>query len=679
MSKDIAVDFNLMNISSIDSMLSQGKTLFNNKQYREARDLYQKVINENPGCTEAYQGLDATLRAYGGGREALLIKLWQGYIEKNPNDSMGYYKLQKILVEQDKRFESNEIIAQYLRHHPNDYQAYLEQAEQLAKSGYFTNVASLYHRAIALNPDNYAAYHGLYDKAYATYGVPKLLYEQYIAKNPNNYQIYYDQARLLHNNGNYQRAIQLYDDYIKRNKDYYPAYFDKAKTLHEQGNYKQALSTLDTCISLKPEDYESYHQKAKTLFALGQSDLALAMYDQYIAKHIHYYQAYKDKAESLVGQNQYELAVKVWNSYIEHHPDHFPAYRAKAEIYNSQKQLYLAIKTLEEYQAIYPEDEQVYLTKGKLIMAYGCYMALADYSYSQAIDINPNNYDSHYTRSQIASSIGDDKKTVEIFDKYLKQNPSSYEAAYWKAIFMKNHMGLFDKQAIYQAFIDCMNIQPYNKKAVMAAVEHARGPAHFDAAIKYYDKYLEINPESRKVYLDKVNMLKSQEKHQEVESLLYKSIKLFPNNYEFYKILGQLLMKHNEVEKANNLVETIIQQNPDNYEQYKHAASYYLYVCSYADSDRETTAIKILERYIQLKPGECQAYEKIANIIIEPHNDDIREVRQAMKYFNKYLDASPNNDEKYLNVVGFLRNVSSWKRKMMGEDLSKNDTEGGLN
>ena len=136
------------------------------------------------------------------------------------------------------------------------------------------------------------------------------------------------------------------------------------------------------------------------------------------------------------------------------------------------------------------------------------------------------------------------------FDRVSKMLPGNSEVPYALALVTRRE-GHWDQSIAY--FEQALTLDPRNLKLLMQTAEHYGILRQFPAALKLYERALDITPNDRDVMAAKASIYLAQGNLQEAASFLSEINGLIPNQQTFYTKVLQLRLERNYGEAARLL------------------------------------------------------------------------------------------------------------------------------
>jgi predicted O-linked N-acetylglucosamine transferase (SPINDLY family) len=171
------------------------------------------------------------------------IRLYDGFIERNPTHPEAYYK---------------RAIASFAL-------------------GRFESALGDYERTVALNPQHGYAFcnRGTVLERLRRPEEALQSYDRAVAINPEDSLSHYNRASVLKQLGRLQEALISYEKAVALNKDFAEALVNRGNVLQELGRHAEAVQSFDRAIELKPIFAAAFQGRALSLFRLKEFEPAI--------------------------------------------------------------------------------------------------------------------------------------------------------------------------------------------------------------------------------------------------------------------------------------------------------------------------------------------------------------------------------------------------------------------
>jgi FkbM family methyltransferase len=156
-------------------------------------------------------------------------------------------------------------------------------------------------------------------KNYDEFGVPfsyNVLWEKEVLTMGTDFQ----NANLLKNQGEFDKAKLLYRRAIKQDPSFAWYYYNLGEVLELQGNFEEAINAYQDAIKLNPASACFYHKLAHVNFLQGYLEKAVLSYQQAIKLEPNRSAFYNKLGDTLVRQGSLELATNYYQKVLEINP-----------------------------------------------------------------------------------------------------------------------------------------------------------------------------------------------------------------------------------------------------------------------------------------------------------------------------------------------------------------------
>jgi len=215
---------------------SKGDVLKDQGKLTEAIQCYQKVIENDPACAQAFNSLGNTLHLQNKTEEA--VKCYQQAIHINPNFAEAYYNWGNQLKIGGQYPAAIEKYQRAVCIRPDFAQAYCNMGIALKATGKFKEAIENFQHATRLNPDFAEAYNNL--------------------------------GNVLNDDGQFNTAVAHFQKAINLKPDYAEAFNNQGVAQFYQGQIKEALASYDTAIGLLPEFADAHWNRSLAYLLMGR-------------------------------------------------------------------------------------------------------------------------------------------------------------------------------------------------------------------------------------------------------------------------------------------------------------------------------------------------------------------------------------------------------------------------
>ena len=255
--------------------------------------------------------------------QALIIKQWQGFIEKdiypigNREDKVELIVLIKHLIQ-----------TQYIENPEQNAFLYLQMGLAYAEQEKYAEAIESYKKSLAIKPDQDSAYYNMgiayaeqekYDEAIACY-------KKSLQINPDKDSAYYNMGLAYAEQEKYEEAIGFYKKSlaIKPNQD--AAYNNMGVAYAEQEKYEEAIGFYKKSLAINSDQYTTYNNMGLAHTDQGKYDEAIESYKKSLQIKADQYGVYNNMGNAYVEQGKYEEAIESYKKSLQIKPDQDEAY-----------------------------------------------------------------------------------------------------------------------------------------------------------------------------------------------------------------------------------------------------------------------------------------------------------------------------------------------------------------
>ncbi len=435
-----------------------GNAYFENRNYSEAINAYERVLSLNPAFQSAYISLASTYARIGKKRKAKRI-IFEG-LKKFDNDEFLY--LSSIVLAECGYFKDAEKIIKGLIGKNRD-DAYLvvlgniylgmEKYEEALKA---------YQEAIEINEKNEEAWNNLgflyfslgnYVKARECYERAtsinqgyreawyNLGYLEHTLGNLSNAVFYYWKAlqidardevtwnnlgNALYNLGKYMESIPYFMKSVSINSEYEIGWNNIGNALDKMGMHRQSIPFHERALKINPKFDYAWHAKGHALSSLGHYEEALDSLERAIELNSEYADTWYWRGYTLYKLERYEeaieslkMAVKIENhikafellgdiySYLGYNAESLKYYEEALKYGNSEEKARIYIKMGKYKETLEIVDN---LTRANILYKLG--------KYEEILKIEESSEDIDYMKCLALEALGRYEEALKIANKY---------------------------------------------------------------------------------------------------------------------------------------------------------------------------------------------------------------------------------------------------------------------
>jgi tetratricopeptide (TPR) repeat protein len=285
----------------------QGNQFTNNKNYEEAKIQYERALELNPLCIQAFIGLAVY------------------YLSKEDLEKSEEYFNRAIAID-----ENNPEI---WKHH---FQLSLKKNNTNGTLSDLTKAISFLPNETQLKEfrGNLYLKNGYYKQSFLD------LYSIYPLINrdtEHSLNIYHAMGLCLYNMGYFKNAITIFSEIVQRNSDFYNAYIHLALSYRDIGDIENAFQILNTLEKKNPNLSTIYSVKSHMYYLIGNAQKSISTIDRIpIINDSSYNRRIDDLyLKAIAKQSRGELyeALDIFNEILEAEPKHYSWYQKEICLY----------------------------------------------------------------------------------------------------------------------------------------------------------------------------------------------------------------------------------------------------------------------------------------------------------------------------------------------------------
>jgi tetratricopeptide (TPR) repeat protein len=207
--------------------------------------------------------------------------------------------------------------------------------------------------------------------------------QQFLSRNAGKtYHQLFEEAKLAHDQGNFEDEIALWNDVVAMNISTIqaaPAVMNRGNAYSAKGDLDRALQDYNQAIEINPENAGAYVNRALVLAKKGDSESAMNDYAKAISLNPKQWEAYFDRAAELRDRKKPCEAMDDLDKVTELNPEFAGAYINRGSIYARQGELDEAIDDYNTALSRDPNLAEVHVIRANIFLQKKDYRrALAD-------------------------------------------------------------------------------------------------------------------------------------------------------------------------------------------------------------------------------------------------------------------------------------------------------------
>lgn len=340
------------------------------------------------------------------------LDLLKNYIKKHPNDYNAYIELGVMYY---KLFQYENAYMTFLQIPERERMSsvYLYMGICLEKMQRYADAKKYFNRVLKEFPDEKTALHHLGEIAEAeeNYVLAEKYYSKILELDHTNYDYLLKLISLAFKEGNHQKAFEIAKEYF--NFDFIVAV---SSMLIQEGRIDLAEELLNNLSAMEDAPRELLYLHGALIYESGKDkNRALSYLEKLTEEDLHYKNAQEIIAHIYLEQNEYEKALAVIKNLQKLAPDEKNYQILEYQTYLFVSDIEKAYDALKRYVKKYPDDMHA-----KFRYAYACfYIGKKDNAVKlmkEILKVEPDNYDA---LNFIGYTLVEEKKNLKQAEEYL--------------------------------------------------------------------------------------------------------------------------------------------------------------------------------------------------------------------------------------------------------------------
>ena len=554
----------------------KGFGAYNQQNYDEALELFEKCIQNEPNNSNAYFYIGC---------------IWE--IKENYEKAIeNYYAALKI---EPKNITYLSRLAD-VHFEIDEHEKALEEWAQLAE----------------LDPEYEIDY---FRKALAEWGKKDPNYVQAIVdcnifmnKKPDNYNcsfVYSLRGNCKYYLERYEDALEDYNKAIEMGEEESASDYNfRAKVYYQLDEYENAINDLNKALELDPNCNIDYFEKARSEFKLERYAESIDDYTKYLSEYPDDPAAYNNRGRNKFNLEDYKGAVEDLNKAVELCPEKVLYLNNRAEAFYWNDEYENALKDWNKVLELDPE----YINYEYYYMAYSK-NELGEYEdalslVEKYLDLNPDSENAQDLKNTINESLEQEEDTIEEDERlseYLEKAIKHYEnEEYQEAIDTWNEILEIDPE---------YDIDYFDKARAEYQIEQ------YSESIDDYTKYISMYPDSGSAYNNRGLCKYKLENYAEAIKDYTKAIKLIPSKTLYFSNRAEAYYWIDEYKKALKDWNKALKLDPE------YDINYYYKAYTENELGLYEDALSSVEKYLTENPDSEDALD-FKNTIYENLNRD---------------------------------------------------------
>ncbi|MCX4189606.1 tetratricopeptide repeat protein [Methylophaga sp. OBS3] len=395
--------------------------------------------------------------------------------------------------------------------------------------------------------------------------------------------------------------------------------------LLNEKQFNQVITTMDKAISLSPEKSPVYLATfSEHLSDMVDGATALPMMRRLESYRNNDPEARFAYARMAAFYKEYDLALTEIDALLAKQPNHEPFLALKSEVLQRNGDPERALKLIAKAAQKPGASEELRFSYAKLLGENG-ETAKAQAVFEELNLENPDNKEVLFALGLLALENGDGQTAKTYFTDLLRKGDPAQQAGYFMGL-AEEMNGNIDAALVWFASVpaDSQRFDSAQGRYISLLAEQG----DVDKARNHLKLMRQERPgQAREFFLFEAAFLQEQDMSKEAMSVYDEALLQFPNDFELLYSRAMLAESQNDIPKLEADLRKILEIDPDN-AQALNALGYTL-----TDrTDRHQEALLLIERALELKPGDPFFLDSLGWVYYRMGNLDLAEkyLRQAI-------------------------------------------------
>jgi tetratricopeptide (TPR) repeat protein len=290
----------------------------------------------------------------------------------------------------------------------------IHRAHKRANSGDVLGALADFDEAIEGNPDRATAYfnRGLLHNILGNFEAAITDFNQALEFLPDYDEVYYQRGTSYFHLKNFDQALKDFNQAIQLNSFSIKSYYKRADIYAEHGDVPSVLENYAQVLSQIPNDANAYHHRGVFLAKIGELHSAIADFSSAIASNPNHSEAYCSRGCCYAQLGQLDDAKQDFQQALLYNPSSQAAYYQ--QIYGLQS---LSGADTSPSEPVAPPTLQYFERANQRANDGDLKGAIADYT--RVLELDPENTQAYYYRSQQLHSLGHQAEAIEDLEEAI--------------------------------------------------------------------------------------------------------------------------------------------------------------------------------------------------------------------------------------------------------------------
>ena len=328
---------------SVDEQLRKAKLHLKQKQFEDAKNIYDFILKKFPKNIRAQEGINLInksnkiftstkltqeninelLTHYNQNEFISVIEKATNLLKKFPTAYMVWNILGSAHYSLDELPNAAVAFKKVIDLKPNIPEPYNNYGLILYNSGDLAQSSFFFKKAIDLKGDYVEAYNNLGNSLKKLNKKNEALKQYYkcLSINPNYPDAHNNIAIILQEQKHYDKAISHLNKAVIYKPDYFEAYNNLGDLQKEQGKFKDAINSLKKALSINPNSTIANNNLGNVFYELGNLETAISYFKLALSINPNFVAALNNLGNTLKKQNNLVEAIQCYDKSLSIRPE----------------------------------------------------------------------------------------------------------------------------------------------------------------------------------------------------------------------------------------------------------------------------------------------------------------------------------------------------------------------
>lgn len=241
----------------IDDLMNEARTHHQTGRLREAREIYERVLQREPDYPEALHFLGVI--AHQSGNDDVALEMMRKAIAKDDSKGVFFLNLGAVLEARGHLDQAIENYRHSVELDPGQAMGYSDLGNALLKRGNFAEAATKLTASLGIVPNNPEVINslGVVMEKVGQFEKAAVCYRKAIALKPDYFEAYTNLSTPLDRLGKRDEAIECLQYALRLSPRFYAAHCNLGNIQRAAGHIEAALASCKTAVELQPDSVES--------------------------------------------------------------------------------------------------------------------------------------------------------------------------------------------------------------------------------------------------------------------------------------------------------------------------------------------------------------------------------------------------------------------------------------